>query len=213
MAILRLTSRSGVEYLARLVYGGERYGAGRRLVSTDFRPLVEFVVPRGHAEQFVAAQPADELASVHEGFAPGRMPGLALDAHEAERLCRWVEDPRSVEDAVVLLVGDEDELHRAALALAQLRLEPRYEADGVRALDRLRRLPPPLVVVGEHVRQLEPLELVRRIRRAGETHDLPVVVLGGDAAEARAAGASAHFDAQPDHKALVAAAAELLELV
>ncbi|MCW2976900.1 MAG: hypothetical protein JWM06_2181 [Actinomycetia bacterium] len=210
---LRLVSREGVEYVARFVYGGDPYGPGGRLVNEDRRTLVEFVRPRLGGDSFVIAVPAEELAEEGEFGYRKEVEDLALPARQADRLRRWIASPASVEDAVVVLVGDDDEIDKARVALAQLQFDPHQESNGVAAVDRIRRLPPQLVVVGRQVRGLEPLELVRRLSDARESCGVPVIVIGGDAAAAREAGAALHVPVPPDYRALVNSAAELLELV
>lgn len=210
---LRLVSREGAEYLARFVYRGDTYGAGGRLVSDDHRTLVEFVRPRLGADRFIVVVPTDELADDGEFGTRKDIADLALPARQADRLRRWVASPSSVEDAVVVLVGYDEEIDKAKIALAQLQLEPRLEQNGIAAVDRIRRLPPQLVVVGPLIRGLEPLELVRRLHQAPESRDVPIVVIGGDAAAASEAGAALHVAMPPDYRALVRGSAELLELV
>jgi CheY-like chemotaxis protein len=210
---LRLISRDRVEYVAHLVYRGDSYGPNGRLVSADYQTLVEFARPRLGGDHFIVALPAEELAEDGDGWYRKDMEALGLSAREADRLRRWIASPFSVSDAVVVLVGDDEEIQKARLALARLQLDPRTESNGLAAVDHIRRLPPQLVVVGQQIGQLEPLELVRRLHKAPESREVPVVVIGGDAEAARAAGAALHVPLPPDYTALVNGAAELLELV
>ena len=83
-----------------------------------------------------------------------------------------------------------------------------------RVLDGLaRRYPPLLVLVGEDVRSISQLDVVRGLRQAPETRNVPIAVLGGDAEAATAAGASLHVAKPLDYHALVDGAAVLLEFV
>lgn len=204
---LRLTSTSGTEYVARFVYRGDAYGDGGRLVHESWHPLVEFVVPTGTGERVVGAYPAENVGSL------GVESTLLLPAKERERLHLWLEDPSALSEAVVFLVGGDDELAKAAVALRGIGLEPRHNNDAGRALVQAKALPPTLVVVGQQTLQLEPFELVRRLHAAPETHELPIVALGGDAEEAREAGASLHLPEPVDYRALVERVAALLDFV
>ncbi|HKI93645.1 MAG TPA: hypothetical protein VJ986_15180 [Gaiellaceae bacterium] len=208
---LRLTSSSGVELVARLVYHGETYGGGQ-LVNTGYRSLAEFLVPRGVSSRLNAVYPADELP-LEPGWAPGGVAQLALPEAEIERLGRWIADPSAVEDAGVLLVGDDEELDKALVALGRLDLDPVREAEALRALARARAVPPALIVVGQEVGRLGAAELVRRLVAAAETRDVPVIVVGGSEAEATAAGAALHVSTPPDYAAFADDASELLDMV
>jgi len=208
---LRLTSTSGVELLARLVYHGDTYGGGQ-LVNTGYRSLAEFLVPRGVWGRLNAVYPADELP-LGPGWAPGGVAQLALPEPEINRLRTWLADPSAVEDAAVLLVGDDEELDKAVVALGRLDLEPVREADALRALARARAVPPSLIVVGQDVGRLGAAELVRRVVAAAETRDVPVIVIGGSEADATAAGAALHIATPPDYAALAEGATELLDMV
>jgi CheY-like chemotaxis protein len=211
---LRLVSREGAEYVERFIFRGDSYGAGGRCVNGDHRTLVEFARPRLGGDHFLVALPADELAEeLAEVWSRVEVEKLALPALQADRLRRWIASPFSVEDAVVMLVGYDEVIEKARLALARLQLEPRLEPNGLSAVDRIRRLPPQLVVVGREVRVLEPLEVVRRVHTANESRAVPIVVLGGDEAAARDAGAVLHMSLPLDYRALVADAAQLLELL
>jgi CheY-like chemotaxis protein len=209
---LRLVSREGDEYVARFVYRGDPYGLGGRLFNNDNKTLVEFSRPRLGGDRYVAVLPAEELTDIGELWSPKGVQGLTLPARQADRLRRWVVSPSSVDDSVVVLVGLDDVVDKAQVALSRL-LEPRHETDGEAAIDRIRRLPPQLVVVGQEIRGLEPLELVRRIHVAPESRDVPIVVIGGDATAADQAGAVLHVPSPPDYAALVSRASELLELL
>ena len=208
---LRLTSSSGVELLARLVYHGDTYGGGQ-LVNTAYRSLVEFLVPRGVWVRLNAVYPADEL-SPRPGWAPGGVEQLVLPETEIKRLRSWMADPSAVDDAIVLLVGDDEELDKAVVALSNLDLQPYREADAVRGLSRARSVTPSLVLVGQEVGRIGTLELVRRLTTEPETRGVPVVVIGGDAAAATAAGAALHVPTPPDYRALAESASELLDFV
>ena len=208
---LRLTSSSGVELLARLVYHGDTYGGGQ-LVNTGYRSLAEFLVPRGVGGRLNAVYPVDDLP-LGPGWAPGGVDQLALPEAEVMRLRTWLADPAAVDDALMLLIGDDEDLDKAAVALGKLNLETRREADGLRALAHARSVPPSLVVVGQDVGRLGTLELVRRLVADPQLRDVPVVVIGGDAAEATAAGAALHVSTPPDFRALAAGASELLDFI
>lgn len=210
---LRLVSRNGAEYVARLVYRGDHYGPDSRLVSTDYRSLIEFSRPRLGGDHFIVVLPAEELVVDGEGWERQDLLALDLTARHADRLLRWVASPFAVDDAVVVFVGDDEEIQKARLALARLQLEPRNETNGMVAFDHIRRLPPQLVVLGQQIGQIEPLELVRRLHKAPESCEVPVVVIGGDAAAAREAGAALHVATPPNYPALVNGAAALLELL
>jgi hypothetical protein len=209
---LRIVSREGDEFVARMIYRGEAYGVGGRLFNNDTRTLVEFARPRLGGDRYVAVLPAEELTDIGELWSPKGVEGLTLPARQADRLRRWVVSPSSVDDSVVVLVGLDDEVDKAQVALSRL-LEPRHETDGEAAIDRIRRLPPLLVVVGQEIRGIEPLELVRRIHVAPESRDVPIAVIGGDAAAADEAGAVLHVPSPPDYKALVNTVSELLGLL
>ena len=210
-AQLRLTSSSGVELLARLVYHGDTYGGGQ-LVNTGYRSLAEFLVPRGVWGRLNAVYPADELP-LRPGWAPGGVEQLALPETEVKRLQSWLADPAAVDDSIVLLIGDDEELDKAVVALGKLDLEPYREADALRALARARAVTPSLVLVGQDVGRLGTPELVRRLTTDPATRDVPVVVIGGTAAEATASGAALHVPTPPDYRALAESASELLDFV
>ncbi len=211
--VLRLTASAGTEYVARLVYHGDAFG-DQKHVNEGYGPLVEFILPNGNGGHSVAVFPAAELPQPESGWSPNGDPDIALSRAEAERLLAWLDDPSSQsEDGAVALVGIDDELAKAAVALRRIGLEPQRVPDAGRALAMGRLLPPTLFVVGQETLSLEPLELVSRLRSAPETADVPVIVLGGDPDAAFAAGASAHMTLPPDYAGLTERTAELLDFV
>ncbi len=207
---LRLVSASGVELLARLVYRGDRYGNGRQLVNTTWHTLVEFALPRGTGEQMVAAYNVDDLPVDVARWKPGGVAQLEMTPAETDRLLRWIEDPDSETETVVLLVGDEVELDKASVALKRLSLTTRREADGQRALQHARTAAPAVVVVGHDTGSLAPAEVVHRLAASEDTRGVPVVLFGVPANGAN--GASLTIEAR-DYAALTAGVSELLDLV
>ena len=206
---LRLVSAAGVEVLARLVYKGDRYGSGRTLVNTGWHTLIEFALPRGAGEQMVAVYNVDDLPTDVKGWMPGGMAQLSMGEAETDRLLRWIDDPDSERETIVLLVGDEAELDKASVALQRLSLTPRREADGGRAVNAARSAAPVVVVVGRDTGSVSPYDVVRRLASAEETRDVPVVLFG-----VPQNGASASLEvAAGDYNALVSGVTELLDLV
>lgn len=212
--VLRITASGGTEYVARLVYNGDAYGDGHQHVHDGYQPLVEFVLPTGGGGRTVGVFPLPELPPLSAGWSPNAEPTLALQGSEIERLQRWFEDPSSEsEDGVAVLVGYDDELAKAAVALRRIGLDSMRVPDAGKALAMARLIPPTLVVVGQDVLSVDPLDLVRRLRGAPETADIPVIVVGGDPDEATAAGASLHMETPPDYGRLTERTAELLDFV
>jgi CheY-like chemotaxis protein len=207
---LRLTSAAGVEVLARLVYRGDRYGAGRQLVNTGWQTLIEFALPRGAGEQMVAVYNVDDLPVDIAGWKPGGVAQLEMTGAETDRLVRWIQDPDSDTEVVVLLVGDEEDLDKASVALKRLSLATKREADGQRALQHARTIAPAVIVVGRDTGALSPAEVVRKLGASEDTRDVPVVLFG--VPENGANGASLHVEAR-DFAALAAGVSELLDLV
>lgn len=214
---IRLRASSGAILEARRVAYGERYGPDGNRRHATYEPRIEFVgVGRLRRRHLATYDHADDVARVvRTGFAPGDVRGFDLPRGEAERLRVWLRDPFAADaDATVaLLVGLDASLDRAAVALARLRLDSLREADARRALAELAREPVTLVVVGEEVRGAAPLAFVRSLRRRPATAALPVLVVGGNARAAAAAGADAHVPVPLQGTQLVAAAAGILHLV
>jgi hypothetical protein len=209
---LRLISRDGTEYVANLIYRGDMYGANKREFNNESRTLVEISRPRLGGDHFVMAVPVEELIE-HDRWLQNDIGALGITAKQSDRARRWMASPASVEDSAVILVGDDDEIMKARVALSSIQLEPRQVTNGIAAIDQIRRFPPQLVVVGSNVGQCAPLDVVRRLRAAAECRTVPIIVIGGDPDEARLAGAALHCPLPPDYGALVKDASELLELM
>jgi two-component system response regulator len=87
----------------------------------------------------------------------------------------------------VLLVEDDQDhvflIRRALADLAGVAVTVEVAGDGEQAMERLARSrfepggPPQLVLVDLKMPRMDGLEVLRRIRAAESTHDLPVVVL------------------------------------
>jgi hypothetical protein len=214
---LRLRSTGGAIVEARRVNFGDLFGPERARRHMAYEPRIEFVAVGRIRDRHLATYPdAHRLEGlVRAGFAPGDEAGFDLSRGEAERLRAWLRDPlaASAEATTALVVGADRDLERAGVALARLRLEPIREVEAHRALGQLERAPATLVLVGQDVVGAHPLAFVRGLRKRAATRDIPVVGVGGEADAALAAGADGHVPAPLDGAALVAAAAEVLELV
>jgi CheY-like chemotaxis protein len=214
---LKLRAGGGALIEARRIGPGERCGPNRRDVHTLVNPGIDFVVLSAAGERHLASyRRIRELhACLGPGFAPGDSRTFELPQTEVERLRAWLVDPFSADAEwfTAAVVGDDADLERAALALGRLRMQPQREHDARRALGVLRRTPPTLAVIGQQLSGGTAVGLVRALRSAEETRDVPLIVVGGDGEAALAAGADEHLPAPLDFRALVERASSLLELV
>jgi CheY-like chemotaxis protein len=202
---------------------GAMFSTRMLLVSTTGRPVVariaayrpqttiEFIAPTGKTLATCSARMVETV--VRAGFESDPNGIFQLPHRELDRLLRWIEDPDSARDLddPVLFVGDADEAGRLSVALARLRLTPRRIDSPQRAVAELRAWAPALVVAFDGTPGMKLEAVVRALRQCDRS--VPVVAVGGDAEEVRAAGAAVHLAAPADPDELVAQTSELLDLV
>lgn len=206
--LLLQTSGGNLTLRVRAVLCGDTYMDGRRR-NDSLHTIVEFTVVGARGDRHLAAYDSLVLEGLlRDGFQPDSRNGASLDSRAVEQLRGWLDALANGSDGgpgelVALLVGDEDELRRASVALGRLQIECRTCAAGA-ALRELRASEPALLVVDGGQPGTE--QLVEGLRAADGT--VPLIVLGGDGASADG------WLPQPvDGQKLVDLAAELLEFV
>jgi hypothetical protein len=207
-ALLLHTRGSSLTLRVRPVFCGDTYQDGR-LRNDSLSTIIEFSIVGPRGDRFLAAYDIASLEPLlKDGFHPDPRSSIGLDGPEVAQLHDWLErlcnGDTGSDDLVALLVGDEDELARARVALAPLQLRFRTCGPGA-ALRALREEEPALVVLD--AAQPLALHVLDRVRQADET--LPVIAIGGD----RTDEADAWLPQPVDGKQLVSVAAELLEFV
>lgn len=206
--LLLQTSGGNLTLRVRAVLCGETYMDGRRR-NDSLHTIVEFTVVGARSDRHLAAYDSPVLEGLlHDGFQPDSRNGASLDGRAVEQLRGWLDALANGGDGgpgelVALLVGDEDELRRASVALGRLQIRCHTCAAGA-ALRELRTREPALLVV-DGARPGTP-ELVEKLRASDDA--VPLIVVGGDGTTADG------WLPQPvDGQQLVDLAAELLKFV
>ncbi|HET9125305.1 MAG TPA: SpoIIE family protein phosphatase [Solirubrobacteraceae bacterium] len=165
----------------------ELHGGRVRLASTvgeGSRFEVRIPFGRDHLPaEHVSEQPAEAAPGVAELFAQEALSWLPASASSGER-----DGPsagRSVDGDVerVLIADDNPDLRRYLTRLLSPFWEVEAVADGSRALQIIRERPPDLLVSDVLMPGLGGFDLLRELRSAPETQELPVIMLSARAGQ------------------------------
>lgn len=152
-------------------------------------------IPRGNAhlpkEYVGTAGTRPELQSIAQPYLDEALGWLVEDSAEAEAVDRLMAAPSDLQDPRrerILVVDDNADMRRFLLRLLEGRWHVETAADGVMALEQIRRYPPDLVIADIMMPRMDGLELLQTLRSEGPTAQLPVLLLSARAGEEASVG-------------------------
>src|SRR5581483_960372 len=152
-------------------------------------------IPRGNThlpkEYVGTAGSRPELQSIAQPYLDEAHGWLMEDVPEAEAVDRLMDVPSEPEDPRrerILVVDDNADMRRFLLRLLEGRWHVETAADGITALEQIRRYPPDLVIADIMMPRMDGLELLQILRNEGPTAQLPVLLLSARAGEEASVG-------------------------
>ena len=152
-------------------------------------------VPRGSShlpkDCIGAAGSRPELQSIAQPYLDEALGWLVEDVTEAEVVDRRTDLPNDLLDAAkerILVVDDNADMRGFLQRLLETRWHVETAADGLAALEQIRRHPPDLVIADIMMPRMDGLELLQTLRNEGPTAQLPVLLLSARAGEEASVG-------------------------
>ena len=152
-------------------------------------------VPRGSGhlpkECVGAAGSRPDLQGIAQPYLDEALGWLVDDVTEAEDVDRLMDMPDDLRDSAkarILVVDDNADMRGFLLRLLEGRWHVDTAADGVAALEQIRRRPPDLVIADIMMPRMDGLELLQTLRNEEPTARLPVLLLSARAGEEASVG-------------------------
>jgi len=152
-------------------------------------------IPRGNShlpKELVGTEGVrPELQSIAQPYLEEALGWLVEDSPEAAAVDRLIDGPADLQDPRrerILVVDDNADMRRFLLRLLEGRWHVETAADGIMALEQIRRYPPDLVIADIMMPRMDGLELLQTLRNEGPTAQLPVLLLSARAGEEASVG-------------------------